>query len=81
MSELAEPHAMALPSFAQHLDVLETCGLVRSSKAGRVRTFQLTPRTLVGASRWLDRQRATWTARLDRLDAVVADEARRGRGR
>jgi len=35
MSELAEPFDMALPSFSQHLDVLEDCGLVRSSKEGR----------------------------------------------
>jgi DNA-binding transcriptional ArsR family regulator len=34
MSELAEPFDMALPSFAQHLDVLEDCGLVRSHKEG-----------------------------------------------
>ena len=35
-SELAQPFEMALPSFSQHLDVLEKCGLVRSRKRGRV---------------------------------------------
>ncbi|TIL77073.1 MAG: winged helix-turn-helix transcriptional regulator, partial [Mesorhizobium sp.] len=38
VSELAEPFDMALPSFVEHLKVLEGCGLVRSEKAGRVRT-------------------------------------------
>ena len=40
MSELAQPFDMALPSFSQHLAVLESCGLVRSTKTGRVRTYQ-----------------------------------------
>ena len=39
VSELARPFKMALPSFAQHLGVLEDCGLVRSRKQGRVRTY------------------------------------------
>lgn len=43
MSELAQPFQMALPSFSQHLDVLENCGLVQSRKTGRVRTYEITP--------------------------------------
>src|SRR5918994_1865193 len=34
VSDLAEPFEMTLPSFMQHLDVLEDCGLVRSRKKG-----------------------------------------------
>jgi len=68
VSELARPFEMALPSFAQHLDVLERCGLVRSRKAGRVRTYRLTPRPLKEAEQWMTRQRAIWERRLDQLD-------------
>lgn len=68
MGELAQPFDMALPSFSQHLDVLEDCGLVRSSKTGRVRTYQLSPRPLKVAERWMAVQRATWGRRLDQLD-------------
>jgi DNA-binding transcriptional ArsR family regulator len=68
MSELALPFKMALPSFAQHLDVLENCGLVRSRKAGRVRTYQLAPQRLKVAESWLLAQRAIWERRLDQLD-------------
>ena len=71
MSELARPFDMALPSFAQHLDVLESCGLVRSRKAGRVRTYRLVPRRLQSAERWLEKQRATWDRRLDQLDGYL----------
>lgn len=68
MGELALPFKMALSSFSQHLDVLENCGLVRSHKAGRVRTYQLAPRPLKVAEHWMVSQRATWERRLDQLD-------------
>ncbi|MEO8132927.1 MAG: metalloregulator ArsR/SmtB family transcription factor [Betaproteobacteria bacterium] len=68
MSELAQPFRMALPSFSQHLDVLENCGLVRSRKIGRVRTYQLVPHRLKAAEQWMVRQRETWDRRLDQLD-------------
>ena len=71
MSELAQPFRMALPSFSQHLDVLENCGLVRSRKAGRVRTYQLAPRPLEVAEQWMVNQRAIWERRLDQLDGYV----------
>jgi len=71
VSELARPFKMALPSFSQHLDVLESCGLVKSRKSGRVRTYQLAPRPLKLAESWLEKQRAHWEGRLDQLDNYV----------
>jgi DNA-binding transcriptional ArsR family regulator len=71
MSELAEPFDMALPSFSQHLDVLEDCGLVRSSKEGRVRTFELQAKPLEVAGHWMAKQRAMWERRLDQMDNYV----------
>ena len=76
MSELAQPFRMALPSFSQHLDVLEDCGLVRSSKAGRVRTYELSPQSLRAAEGWLARQRALWARRLDQLDDYLKEQKR-----
>jgi DNA-binding transcriptional ArsR family regulator len=71
MSELAEPFDMALPSFSQHLDVLEDCGLVRSSKEGRVRTYELQAKPLEVAGHWMAKQRAMWERRLDQMDNYV----------
>jgi DNA-binding transcriptional ArsR family regulator len=79
MSELARPFGMALPSFAEHLDRLEDCGLVTSAKAGRVRTYKLAPKQLKAASHWLDVQRAHWERRLDQLDAVLLELKQKGR--
>jgi DNA-binding transcriptional ArsR family regulator len=73
VSELAKPFPMSLPSFLQHLDVLESCGLVASRKAGRVRTYEVRPRQLKSAGRWLEKQRALWTRRLDQLDSYLND--------
>src|ERR1700736_2501209 len=44
--ELARPFSMALPSFAQHLQMLEQWGVVQSRKEGRVRRFHLVPKPL-----------------------------------
>ena len=71
MSDLHRPFAMALPSFSQHLDVLETCGLVRSRKTGRVRTYRLVPKRLDRVENWLSRQRSIWDSRLDQLDSYL----------
>lgn len=71
VSELAAPFEMALPSFLQHLRLLEEAGLVRSTKAGRVRTCELVPERLAVAEHWLATQRKLWERRLDQLDATL----------
>jgi DNA-binding transcriptional ArsR family regulator len=70
-SELARPFAMALPSFLQHLDVLQKSGLVRSRKRGRVRTYRIAPQPLKEAEDWMVAQRAVWERRLDQLDSYL----------
>ncbi len=70
-SELARPFDMALPSFLQHLGVLEQAGLVTSTKRGRVRTFTLTPRPLGAVDDWMVAQRRLWERRLDQFDEYV----------
>jgi DNA-binding transcriptional ArsR family regulator len=78
VSELAAPHAMALPSFLKHLKVLEAGGWIESGKAGRVRTCRLKPDAATAAEAWLGQQRARWDARLDRLDAFLATQSDEG---
>jgi DNA-binding transcriptional ArsR family regulator len=67
--ELARPFDMALPSFTQHLSMLEKSGLVRSKKSGRVRTYELAPKPLQAAEDWMTNRRELWERRLDQLDA------------
>src|SRR5260221_8216373 len=67
VSELAEPLSMSLPAVLQHLQVLETSGLVRSSKVGRVRRCRIEQSSLRAAEQWISARRSTWERRLDRL--------------
>jgi DNA-binding transcriptional ArsR family regulator len=71
VTELAGAYQMALPSFVEHMKVLEGTGLVRSKKVGRVRTYELVPTQLQIAEDWLGKQRSIWESRLDRLDAYL----------
>ncbi len=71
VSELAAPFDMKLPSFVQHLSVLERSRLVKSKKRGRVRTYEIVPERLEVAEDWLSEQRRLWEARLDRFDEYV----------
>ena len=71
VSELAAPFDMKLPSFVQHLSVLEQSRLVKSRKRGRVRTYEITPDRLEVAQQWLTEQRRLWESRLDRFDEYV----------
>ncbi|MGD1925969.1 MAG: ArsR/SmtB family transcription factor [Paracoccaceae bacterium] len=67
VSDLAKPHAMALPSFTKHLGILERAGLIASAKRGRVRTCSIDPNGLSQIDRWFADRRALWANRLDRL--------------
>jgi DNA-binding transcriptional ArsR family regulator len=70
-SELAAPFDMQLPSFAQHLSVLERSRLVRSKKHGRVRTYEIAPERFEVVYDWLAARRLQWERRLDRFDRYV----------
>jgi DNA-binding transcriptional ArsR family regulator len=72
VSELAKPFAMSLPAIVQHLQVLETSGLVSSEKIGRVRTCSVVPATVRLAESWLGARRTAGERRLDRLEAFLA---------
>jgi DNA-binding transcriptional ArsR family regulator len=72
VSELAKPLAMSLPAVVQHLQVLEASGLVRSAKAGRVRTCHIEPEALRTAEQWIAERRTVWERRLDRLGDYLA---------
>ena len=77
VSQLASPFAMALPSFTQHLGVLESAGLIVSRKQGRTRICSLNPAALHEAEDWLASYRREWEARFDRLEAHLA-KAKKG---
>jgi DNA-binding transcriptional ArsR family regulator len=71
VSELAAPFDMQLPSFVQHLSVLEQSRLIKSKKRGRVRTYEIAPERFKVVEDWLTERRQLWEARLDHFDQYV----------
>lgn len=78
VGELAKAFDMALPSFLQHIEVLEEAGLTMSEKQGRVRICKLNvgergaPGTLDIAEGWMQSLRGIWDRRADALDAYLS---------
>ena len=73
VGDLARSSPMTLPSFMKHLRVLESSGLIRTAKVGRVRTCTLDRERLAVVDGWLAQQRAIWEARTDRLEHFVTN--------
>ena len=74
VSELAKPLRMTLSAVVQHLQVLESSGLVRTQKEGRVRTCRIDVAALRNAETWLTARRTSWERRLDRLGDFLAEQ-------
>jgi DNA-binding transcriptional ArsR family regulator len=75
VSELGRPLGMSLSAVVQHVQVLESCGLVRTRKVGRSRTCSIDPAVLRSAEQWMADRRALWERRLDRLGEYPAAAA------
>ena len=73
VSRLAEPLGVTVTAIAQHLQVLEQCGVVRTEKVGRVRTASLVPDGLAPVERWARERRSTLEKRLDRLAEILGE--------
>ena len=73
VSELAQAFPITLPSFMKHVRTLEATGLIRTAKAGRVRTCTLNRDRLALVDDWLSEQRKIWETRTDRLAHLAMD--------
>ena len=74
VSELAAQLGVTVAATVQHLQVLETSGLVRSEKIGRVRTCRLEPGGFAPLADWIAARRMLMEQRFDRLGALLAEE-------
>ena len=73
-SQLAKPLQVTLAAVVQHLQVLESSGLVKTEKAGRVRTCRIEPSGFSVAEQWLAERRSLWERRFDRLGDLLAED-------
>lgn len=74
VSALARPFQVTLSAIGQHIQLLESCGLVRTTKVGRTRHVELAPGALARAEQWFTSHRARWERRLSRLADVLDEE-------
>ncbi|MCG6141547.1 transcriptional regulator [Leptospira mtsangambouensis] len=71
VSDLASPFSMAMPSFMQHLDILESSQLIYTEKVGRVRICYLNQNPFSVMENWLQVQKSQWETRLNQLDSFL----------
>jgi DNA-binding transcriptional ArsR family regulator len=68
VNELAEPFSVSLPAISRHLKVLERAGLIVRSREAQWRPSRLQADPLDDAVEWMLSRKATWEARMDRLE-------------
>jgi DNA-binding transcriptional ArsR family regulator len=68
VNELAEPFSVTLPAISRHLKVLEHAGLIVRSREAQWRPSRLQADPLDEAVEWMLSRKATWQARMDRLE-------------
>jgi DNA-binding transcriptional ArsR family regulator len=71
VGEIRAPFAISQPAVSRHLKVLESAGLVSRRRQGTANLSRLEPEALREADGWLERYRAVWEERFERLDEVL----------
>ena len=83
VTELAEPFEMSLPAVSKHLRVLERAGLIARGREAQWRPCRLEAARLKEVADWVERYRALWEQRFDRLETYLqqmkAKEKKHGR--
>ncbi len=74
VSQLAAAYDMSFAAVQKHVAVLEGAGLVTKEPHGRERIIRGNAETVRKAQRLLDRYEEIWRRRIDRLDALIADD-------
>ncbi|QBE61818.1 ArsR/SmtB family transcription factor [Pseudoduganella lutea] len=75
VSALAAALDVTLTAISQHLRILQTCGLLRTRKVGRVRMCELDGQGLDVLAHWVAANRRMWEQRFDALDALLQEDA------
>lgn len=73
VSQLHSGFSVSQPAISQHLSALKAAGLVTERRAGRNAFYRLRPEGLAPLAGWIDRYRAFWPQRLDRLKDLLEE--------
>lgn len=75
VSTLAREYDMSFAAVQKHVTVLEAAGLIVKRAEGRERLVRADPEMIARARALLARYEDMWRARIDRLDALLAEPA------
>ncbi|MBA1140454.1 ArsR/SmtB family transcription factor [Mesorhizobium neociceri] len=73
VSELRTGMSVSQPAVSQHLAVLRGAGLVSERRAGRNAYYRADPQGLEPLLGWIERYRAFWPERIERLKVILKD--------
>ncbi|MGX8014021.1 ArsR/SmtB family transcription factor [Mesorhizobium sp. ORM8.1] len=73
VSELRAGTSVSQPAVSQHLAVLRGAGLVVERRAGRNAYYRVDPQGLDPLLGWIDRYRAFWPERIEKLKTVLKE--------
>ncbi|MFZ8756336.1 ArsR/SmtB family transcription factor [Microbacterium sp. HMH0099] len=76
VSDLAAGYAMSFAAVSKHVAVLAAARLITKRAEGRTRLVRADPAGLERAQRLLRSYEDLWRSRIDRLDALLAEETR-----
>lgn len=75
VSRLADAYDMSFAAVQKHVAVLEEAGLVTKHQSGRERLVRGNPETIARAQQLLDELEQLWRSRIERLDALLAEDS------
>ena len=78
--DLADKFDMSRPAVSQHLKVLREAGIVTARADAQRRIYRLSDDGLDDIEAWLGKVRSFWTQRLDKLEALLAEDGKQGDG-
>jgi DNA-binding transcriptional ArsR family regulator len=76
VNELLEAFSISQPSVSRHLKILREAGLVRSSKQGRQRMYQIEAAKLQEVHEWVAHFERYWNKKLDALGEYLNKQDR-----
>src|ERR1043165_3998773 len=76
VAELAEHYPMSFAAVQKHVAILERAGMITKERIGRRKVVRTNLEALRIARRLLDRYEEMWRGRVDRMTALVAQDAK-----
>ncbi len=73
ISELAEPYKMSFAAIAKHVAKLEAAKLVTKKREGKQQIVEVSPKTIVTATRCLEQYKEVWEKRFDTLENLLKE--------